>query len=62
MVLARSGADYTWYITVKERAQENDEDNSGWMVGGGWREKCIKDFKDSFVWLLNERKRNKDPG
>lgn len=26
------------------------------------RRKCMKDFKDSFVWLLNERKRNKDPG
>lgn len=35
MVLARSGADYTWYITVKKHAHENDEDNSGWRVAEG---------------------------
>lgn len=39
------GVDYIQYITLKEHAQENDEDNSE---------------RHSFVWLLNERKRNKD--
>lgn len=33
MVLARLGADYIQYITVKEHAQGNDEDNSGGSRG-----------------------------
>lgn len=48
MVEARSGADYTCYITVKAHAHENDEDNSEWRVAGGeggLREKCRGNVK-----------------
>lgn len=34
-VLAGPGADYIKYITGKEHAQENDEDNSVCVWGGG---------------------------
>lgn len=50
MVSARLGADYIQYITLKEHARENDEDNSGrereregWGVGG-YVEETYKGF------------------
>lgn len=53
------------HISQQKSIHEKMKGTMGWKgaeVEGETQRKHIKDFNDSFVWLLNERKRNKDPG
>lgn len=51
MALARPGADYIQYITAKEHAQKNDEDNSEGRVvrvGMGGRGRNVEEMYKGF--------------